>query len=700
MYKICKSWTGRYWGWSLLTVLGLEPSTAPAETGPQSEVIIVGTRAPGQPAPNPFELGRAAVSLPITSQAVESALLDTLGAQRVEDLVGLVPALQVDVSSAGLASAVKLRGFAVTRLHYNGLPDVQRMFTRDLATVERIEVLSGPAGLFYGFASPGGVLHYVGKRPLFQPAMGAQVQVDLQGRARAVVDLTGPLPVQLSGQLSGQALAYRLIAAAQDGDLPPAGLPQRSRTMLAALTWAYQADASLTLEAEHMVNSTPYQFGTVITGGGGPSPQVQYDKLYVLTGGAPALRTTQRFGLEWQQRLANGVALSAQYGHATVRRDESLVGFFALKSDSELSGYFTRYQDAYRQHGFGLRAEADVVLGPTQHHAAVGYQGYGQHFLLTGTQNIGGFVLNVANPDFSDVDTTTLALRARYSQEHQQQAAWWASDRLRVSEQVHLTAGVRRLAYRIDADRTGAGLLTATSRHGLAQHLGLTVAPGEHVVAHLAFSTGIEPNRGTTRSGDYLPPQQQRQWELGVRWSPADRVQASAAAYQLRLSQLPMTDPADRTSIVTSGERQVQGVQATASGSWPGWAVDGQLNLMQMRQIVKTAAALGDSFVGVAGRTAGLRFSHVGVETLPWPSKLTLGGHAVGPRYADAANITRLPGYGVLHASADWVLRTSLSARLGVRNLFDRRYVEAVTALDDVYQGPRRQIWLRLEALH
>ena len=676
----------------LVPVLGLLPGRAPAETESQPAIIIVGNRAPGQPTPNPFEPGRDAPVLPLSSLAVAPALLDTLGAQRVEDLVGLVPALQVDVANAGLASAVKLRGFAITRLHHNGLPDVQRLFTRDLATVERIEVLSGPAGLFYGFASPGGVLNYVGKRPQFQPAMAAQLQADLQGPARVVLDLTGPL--------RGPALAYRLIAAAQDGNLPPAGLPQRSRTMLAALTSAYQAYASVTLEAEHMANSTPYQFGTVITGGGGPAPQVQYDKLYVLPGGAPALRTTQRFGLDWQQRLTNGVALSAQYGHTTVRRDESLVGFFALKSDTELSGYATTYQDAYRQHGFSLRAEADLALGPTQHHAAVGYQGYGQHFLFTGTQNIGGFVLNLANPDFSAVDTTALAMRARYSQEHQQESAWWASDRLRLGERVHLTAGVRRLGYRIDADRSGAGLLTASSQQGLAHHLGLTLAPGEQLVAHLAISTGIEPNRGTTHSGDYLPPQQQRQWELGLRWSPADRVQVSATAYRVRLGHLPMTDPADRTALVSSGERQVQGLQASASGRWAGWAADGQLNLLQMRQIVKTSASLGDSFVGVAGRTAGLRLSHAGADALPWPSRLVLAGHAVGPRYADAANTTRLPGYGVLHASADWALHASLTASLGVRNLFDRRYVEAVTALDDVYQGRRRQLWLRLVVRH
>lgn len=35
---------------------------------------------------------------------------------------------------------------------------------------------------------------------------------------------------------------------------------------------------------------------------------------------------------------------------------------------------------------------------------------------------------------------------------------------------------------------------------------------------------------------------------------------------------------------------------------------------------------------------------------------------------------------------------------LGVRNLGDIRYVESVTAVDDVFQGPRRQWWLGLRA--
>ena len=142
---------------------------------------------------------------------IDAELILSLGGVRIEDIAGLVPGLQVDVLNAGLSSAVKLRGFAVTRLHYNGMPDVQRMFTRDLVTVDRIDVLAGPSALALGITSPGGVMHYVGKQPRFKTSHTASFKLDSNGVGRAEIDLTGRMGHDQS------PLAFRLVAAGQDG---------------------------------------------------------------------------------------------------------------------------------------------------------------------------------------------------------------------------------------------------------------------------------------------------------------------------------------------------------------------------------------------------------------------------------------------------------------------------------------------------
>ena len=105
----------------------------------------------------------------MSATVIDAQALQAWQARRLEDLTGLVPGVVAEPLNAGLSTALKLRGFALTRLHYNGLPDIQRMFRCDLVTVERVEVLRGPAALPDGITSPGGVVNYVGKRPSTEP---------------------------------------------------------------------------------------------------------------------------------------------------------------------------------------------------------------------------------------------------------------------------------------------------------------------------------------------------------------------------------------------------------------------------------------------------------------------------------------------------------------------------------------------------
>lgn len=68
-----------------------------------------------------------------------------------------------------------------------------------------------------------------------------------------------------------------------------------------------------------------------------------------------------RWALDWRHTLDNGIELAARWSHAGVTRDETLLGFWALESDTELSGYCTRYRDEHMQSAFTLRAEAQAA---------------------------------------------------------------------------------------------------------------------------------------------------------------------------------------------------------------------------------------------------------------------------------------------------------------------------------------------------
>ena len=75
-------------------------------------------------------------------------------------------------------------------------------------------------------------------------------------------------------------------------------------------------------------------------------------------------------------------------------------------------------------------------------------------------------------------------------------------------------------------------------------------------------------------------------------------------------------------------------------------------------------------------------------------SAVWLGVTAVGPRMGDAANTVRVAGFARVDAGAHAGWPGGHSVQFGVRNLENLRYVEAVTAADDVFQGPLMQFWL------
>jgi iron complex outermembrane receptor protein len=79
---------------------------------------------------------------------------------------------------------------------------------RELAAVERVQYLRGPAGVLYGDGSPGGLVNLVLKKPLPVRRHELSLGAGELGFLRVTADSTGPLR-------HGRGARYRLVAAAE-----------------------------------------------------------------------------------------------------------------------------------------------------------------------------------------------------------------------------------------------------------------------------------------------------------------------------------------------------------------------------------------------------------------------------------------------------------------------------------------------------
>lgn len=668
------------------------------------EVVITGRQAADPSATTPAVPDRMT---PIASGLAGLRQMDRLDAEslhrtaatRLEDVAMLVPSLVAEPLNGGLSTALKSRGFAMTRVLRDGLPDVQRMYVRDLDTVAQVDLVRGPTGVEYGVGSPGGTVNLLGVKPPAQAMTHMAIGMGSHRLGRVLIDAGGPLA---SGRDDSEAstaggLRWRGQLIGQDGESDVASLPRRHQQALAALEW-HHATGWWGVEYQDQRKVSPFPFGTVITNGGGTSSSqatVAWDRLYVLDGGAPSERRTREWRLQAHQRIDSQWHIQAVVGHATVTRDETLVGYWTLLSPQTLSSYWTRYHDDFAQTSTRIELRGSQLLGGLLPEVSAGVSTHRQGFLFNGRQRIGAADIRVAAPDIAPVSDDLPGSTLRWNDELSVERGVWVSPRWRLGAAWELVAGLRRERYAIEATRSPGPRKAVGQAATSARSLSLAWQPvGEAWHSWLTTATGMEPNRGTQHDGSFLPAQQSRLAECG--WSMlSSGWTSSLAAWRIDLDHLAMTDPTDRTALRPAGARSAEGLEASTAVRLGSGSLQAFGSRMHSWQRAKTSASLGNHFVGTPDWQAGLagRWAWAGALDAMGPT-LWLRAAWMGPRAADTANTVWLPRQVLADAGVDWRSDRDQWA-LRIRNLTDKRWVQAVSAVDDVFQGPRRE-W-RLE---
>ena len=145
----------------------------------------------------------------------------------------------------------------------------------DPYTLERLEVLRGPAGMLFGAGNAGGVVNMVSKRPQQETYREVGVQLGSFGRKQVQADLTGALTAD--GDWS-----YRLIALHRKSDTQVDYVPDDRSLVMPSLTWRPSAATSLTLQAlwqKDKTGSTSQFFpwkGTILPNINGPLPSSRF----------------------------------------------------------------------------------------------------------------------------------------------------------------------------------------------------------------------------------------------------------------------------------------------------------------------------------------------------------------------------------------------------------------------------------------
>ncbi|MBE9171147.1 TonB-dependent receptor plug domain-containing protein [Pleurocapsales cyanobacterium LEGE 06147] len=142
--------------------------------------------------------------IPQSIQIVPQQVIEDQQAIQLEDVIRNVSGVSTGDSFGGTTERFVIRGFAQDTTLINGFR--QGAFGQgfpSLETLERVEVLKGPASILYGNLEPGGVINLVTKKPLAEPFAETAVKLGNFGFFQAGFDFSGPIN-------SKETLLYRL----------------------------------------------------------------------------------------------------------------------------------------------------------------------------------------------------------------------------------------------------------------------------------------------------------------------------------------------------------------------------------------------------------------------------------------------------------------------------------------------------------
>ncbi len=495
---------------------------------------------------------------PVSIQVIPRELLDDQQAFTAQEALKNISGIQPDFSFGGpFNQAFHLRGFStewntVGSLAYR--EGVRLKAPTPFASLERIELLKGPATVLYGQAVPGGIINYIPKDPLAQPYYSLQQQFGSYDLYRTSVDATGPIN-------DTGSLRYRFNLEYVDSgsfvDEVFADVIDVSPT----LAWDITPDTQV--ELEFQFNEQDFRTDQGIPAIGNRPADLRRG-INLMDGIAHETEGVRLVDIDLNHRINEAwqVRLKGLYAQYDFDADDVVFPTGLDESTGELSrGSFEEDDDG--EVGFfsaNLIGKLDI-LG-MKHTLLMGGDYYNED-----TESIIAFPantpINIFNPVFGQATRTEFTLENTISFPYFNK--WWGvyiQDQIEVLDNLHLLLGGRyddaEWFFNVE------GSVPPSEDSAVSPRFGLVYQPWQWLALYGSYSESFEP-RGGSQS-----PETSHQYEVGAKTEFMDeRLSATLAFYELTKSDIETDDPNtpdDPTDRLTIGEARSQGIELDILG--------------------------------------------------------------------------------------------------------------------------------------
>jgi iron complex outermembrane recepter protein len=674
------------------TARAAEPQTKPTELSKITVQEAVDSDFVAPDATTGTKTDTPTMETPLSVQVVPQQILQDQQVIRLEQALRNVSGVvSTQTSNGGLDDEFTIRGFNTQTQFRNGirLDFNVAAGTRQMANVESVEVLKGPAAILYGRLEPGGAVNVVTKRPLAEEQYSVSQQVGTDDLFRTAIDTTGPLN-------ASRTLRYRVNMSYESSGSDLQFVNARQLFFAPTLEWIAGPRTDVRMEVEFRRGSTGlgYQYLPYANGQFVWLPRTQS-----IAEASPSHESEVVTALNWSHRFSDAWSLDQQVFLRRTKED----GDHTYVWDYDLTA-----GEAYRYRYISSAADdlTATVLDLTGHL----HTGKLRHTLLVGGDFYQGDwadkrAMAGLDTDFNFIGSTIdlfhpvhpgtppagelVPLRVGGYKDVTNSIGLYMQDQVEWPHGVHLLAGYRYSRVHDNTHSRGADdfgfppYSEVYSDHATTPRLAALWRPRDWLSLYANYVENFGANNGRSYDGTPLPPQSGQQKEVGIKTEFfGGRLRAELALYDLVKQNVPAMDPLHEGYQIVIGAVRSRGPEVDLRGE-----------LLPGLNVVLTYA-YQDVFVSRSNDVPGSPIAGSRLMNVPrntgsaWASYEVTGGSLKGfkvgggislqDQSVNYGNSYLTPGSALVSLMAGYGTRWNnykVSAQLNIDNLLDQKTV-------------------------
>ncbi len=626
---------------------------------------------------------------PFSITAVNADEIATLGAVNVPDVFDYDSSVKVNNSGVGSGNTFSVRGLALDRTNgykVDGLSYPIWFQDMPLDHYEEIDLLKGMGGFQYGFATPGGILNYVTKKPTQDLIFSADAGIRSTDILKQHIDIGGPITPD-------GTLGFRINAVHESGTLYN-NAHNFDDSISAVLEWSPVKNFSWEIDGYYLQTLQTDQSNTISGAQGltylAPPP----GNLNLNAAGSYKHNENPSETSTWRWTFAPDWTATLSYRH--VKLDERFPGN-AVEILDDAGEYASIAANIDRIFFYDIEqavVEGKINTGPLVHDIVFGASGTRILFDYNDPNGappegiIGLSNLYTGLPPAITGNAKALAVESRVDfslYQKIQQNSYFVSDTIKL-DPWSLIVGLRDTDYD-ERDLGKPGEVTAQYKFSpVTPTYAVTyeAAPKTNLYASYAESvqTGTQAPASTpaltyTNANQVFGPITSKQYEVGVKTAQPS---FSGTAALFRIDQGVAYSTPDPTPAIElysqNGQARYQGLELNGKVHLTdNWTVSPSFSYLDTQYLEGAPAYVGKVVAGTS-KYEGSAFTEY-----RWPLspglKIDGGVRYTGRGYGDSANLLRFPSETVFDVGAGYDvpgLGRPVTVRAAIQNVFDREY--------------------------